>query len=106
MANHTADAICKLQVLTTVTELQSLLGFCCVSRRFVASFARMVSPLSIRLRKFHVKKIQFLTEEGLSALETLKETLISTPVSALMNRNERYSSNTEAFERQVGCVLL
>ena len=106
IAEHTTDAIRQLQAPTNLTELRSFLGLCNVFRRFVPNFARIAAPLNRKLRKGEPTVFGPLNEEEMGALEELKKRLIEPPILTLPRRDGRYTVDTDACDKQVGCVLL
>lgn len=105
VAQKTTEAIESLQYPTSVSELQSLLDLCNVYRRFFPNFARLASPLIKNLTKgepLHYK----VDDEERKPVDVRKKNLILTLVLALPQLSDRYISDTDVCDTQVGCILL
>jgi Reverse transcriptase (RNA-dependent DNA polymerase) len=81
--SKTMDVLKTAKAPTTQTELRSFLGICNVYRLFVPSFAEVASPLNALLRKGERPELGILTDEQLTAFNTLREKLIYPPVLTL-----------------------
>lgn len=103
---HATDATHDLNIPTTQTKLHSIIGLCDVFNWCVPSFASIVSPSTGRLRWLQEKELGQLDEEELTALRTLQEKLISPPALALPGNEGSHIFDTDAWDRQIGCVLL
>lgn len=64
-SNHTTNSVRTLKTSTKVAELQPFLGLCKQFKRFVSKFARILQPLSIRLKKMQAKYLEPLEEDVL-----------------------------------------
>lgn len=64
---------------------------------------RRRSPNDLHTQK---KELGTLNEEEMIALDVWREKLLSPPVLALPKRKEQFTADTDAGDRQVGCVLL
>ena len=106
VASKTVDAVQKMHRPTNLTELRSFLGLCNVYRRFVPNFSRIASPLTAKLEKGKDATFPTLTEEEENAFLTLKKKLASPPELALPQSGRTYIVDTDACDKQVGCVLL
>jgi len=86
----------------SLTEVRSFLGLASYYRRIVDSFAYKAIPL-YRLAE---KGRQFeWTDECESAMQSLKETLMSSPVLALPKDEGVYVLDTDASNFSIGAVL-
>jgi len=106
VSEHTTDAVRDVKEPTTVTGIRSFLGLCNVFRRFVPNFARIAAPLNAKLRKGEPVSFGPFNDKEQEAFDTLKMRLISPPVIALPRGTGKYTVDTDACDRQVGCVLL
>ena len=106
VASKTCKSVQEFLEPTTQTELRSFLGLCNVYRRFVKNFARISSPLNDLLTKGRPKELEPFTEAEYSAYKELKEKLVSPPVLKLFQPDLPVILETDACNRQVGCILL
>lgn len=106
MSWHTIDAICDLMTLENVTERPSLLGLCHIFTWFVPIFARIADPFNKKLRKEEPTTFETLEETERLAFRALQEKLTSPPVLALPRFQGRYIIDTDACDKQIGCILL
>ena len=102
----TTAAVQELHPPKTVTQLRSFLGLCNVYRRFVPNFARIAHPLNAMLKKGEPKSFETLRPDAEDAFKALKRALTTTPVLALPRADAHSRLETDACDRQVGCVLL
>ena len=106
VAEQTPKAIEGFPEPTNTTDVRSFLGLCNVFRRFVPNFARVAAPLNLMLQKGQPDKFDELTDEQKAAFNELKERLISPPILALPQPHGHYVLDTDACDKQVGCVLM
>lgn len=106
VANQTTGAIRERKVRTTGEELCSYMRRRNVFRWFFPNFARFMSPLYKRLKKTQDRKLGPLNDEELTALETLKEKLISLPVFTMSKRNEQHTLDTDVCKQEFRRILL
>lgn len=90
--------------MTTVFELQSCFGPCNVSRRFVPSFTRLVSPLKSKVKKGKALKLD-LDKEKIKAVKILIKKLSKASVQALPRAKEQYTIYSDACDTHVWCVI-
>lgn len=81
-------------------------GLCNVFRRFVKDFTKIASPLNVKLRKGQPDKLDKLSKEEMEVFEILKTKLALPHVLALPRCYGNMFVDTDACDRQVGCVLL
>lgn len=105
VTNHRADAIRELKIPTKVIALRSYLRLCNGFRQFVPNFARITSPFSSRPKKTKQKEPRSLEENELKSLDALQETLLPPPVFTMPTGKGRFTLDTDACKRQVGCVM-
>lgn len=74
--------------------------------QFVLNFARLAVPLNKKQRKNQPTKFRQLKKEEYSAMNVLEEALASPPILALSNSTGHMKIDTDACNKQVGCVLL
>lgn len=86
----------------TQKDVRSFLGMCNYYRKFVKDYAKLSSPLNNLLRKdtkFH------WTEECQSSFETLKQSLISSPILAYPDLSKSFILTCDASSSAIGFVL-
>lgn len=105
IGTKTIDAVLNLIYLTTMSELRSFLRLCNVYCRFVSSFARVAGPLNRPLRKGEPTRIK-LNDDKRRKVDNLEWKLTSPPVLALPRLEGQCMVETDAWDEQVGCVLL
>ena len=88
------------------TELRSFLGLCNVYRRFVKDFSKIAAPLTALLTNDQPDKWTELTDDQISAFDTLIDRVTHPPVLSLPRPGRPYSIETDASAEQVGVVLL
>jgi len=106
VSSKTCDAVRCFKPLRSTTDVRSFLGLCNVFRRFVPNFARVSAPLNDKLRKGEPARFAGLTDEETTAFDRLKDLLTSPPILALPRADGHFTLDTDACDRQVGCVLL
>lgn len=103
---HPSDAIQKLKQLRNIVEFCSFLGLCKVFRRLVSSFARIASPFSYKPQNHQLKKFGPLYSKTFPAMWTSQKNFILRSILQFLYAQGNFSSNTDACNVQVGCVLL
>jgi hypothetical protein len=89
-------------VPTNVTELRGFLGLTAYYRKFVHHCGSLAKPLTNFL-----KKKQFAWDkEAQKDFDTLKATMSSTPVLALLDFNRQFIVETDACDTRLGAVLM
>ena len=89
----------------TFTELHSFLGLAKFYRRFVLNFSHISWPHNQSLRGGAQAKFQW-TEEKQQAFEELKKILCSTLVLVLLDLQQSFEIETDAFDYALGVVLV
>lgn len=87
-----------------ISELHSSLGLCNLYRRIVLHSASTAASLNAKLKKGKPKPFGF-DEVELAVMEQQKEKLRALPILALPTREGKVIMDTEACDKQVGCVL-
>ena len=96
------EAIQRLPVPRSQTEVKSFLGLASYHRRFVPKFAEIARPL----RKASETSAKFeWTREAQDAFESLKLKLTSTPILAFPCLKEPFILYTDASQFAIGAVL-
>lgn len=87
---------------TSFTELRAFLGLIGYYRKFVKHYGHLTKPLTalLRLKQF---SWSFIAQ---SAFDTVKITMIKTPVLALPNFQETFTVETYACQDGIGAVLI
>lgn len=88
------------------TEMRDFLGFCNVYRRYVENCARIVHLLTERLKGRYDENFSYLDADELAAFKTLKEKLTSDQVLTIPKPGLKYVVDTDACDKQLGCVLM
>jgi len=104
--SRACEAVARTVEPETVTQMRSFLGLCNVYRRFVPNFARIAAPLNERLKKGQPTEFGPLSEEEQAAFKELRARLITPPILALPRSGLPMTVETDACDKQVGCVLL
>lgn len=101
----TTKAAKKLQHPTTMLEKWSFLGFCSVSRRFVAIFARFALVPNKKLKESALRQIK---PDGTkhSANDKLTKKFSNAPVLTLPRLSEQYTIGTDTCDTQVWGFLI
>jgi hypothetical protein len=100
----------KIQVIrdwpapTTLTELRSFLGLANFYHRFVLGFSHITWPLS-QVTKGGSKEKLFWFESQQKAFGELKHHLYSAPVLKLLDLQQPFEIETDAFDYVIGVVL-
>lgn len=105
-ANHTTSAICFLQPPRNVTELKSFFGLCNVHQQFVPSFAHKAARLNNKLEKGEPRTFNAHLRKDHDSLVTIEDMLVSTAVLALPRSKGRLTLDMDAYDKQVGWVLI
>ena len=95
-------AVLEFPVPESVTNVQQLLGLTSYYRRFIAQFARIAAPLHALTRKD--VKFEWSTECQ-SAFESLKSSIVQSPVLAYPNFELDFVLETDASVKGLGAVL-
>lgn len=105
LAERTMDAITKLKNPTTQMEPNFFLGLCNAFSRFLPSFVRLTAPLDKTLRKYQPQTFGPFDEKEKPNDASLARVLISPSVLALLKSTGQYTLDTDAGDKQIGCVL-
>lgn len=105
LAESTKDAVTKLESPTTRTELRCFLGLWNICRWFVPNFARLAVPLDRQLRKEQHDTFCLLDETEITAVTSSKEAFINLQALPLPRTKQRYTVDTDAFDKHIVCVL-
>lgn len=97
------EAIQNYPIPKTTKQIKSFLGLVGYYRRFIANFAKIVSPLTKCLRKN--SKIDITDPEYISAFELCKELLVNAPILAYPDFSKQFTLTTDASNVAIGAVL-
>uniref|UniRef100_A0A0P4ZJF0 RNA-directed DNA polymerase n=2 Tax=Daphnia magna TaxID=35525 RepID=A0A0P4ZJF0_9CRUS len=99
------DKIVNYKTPTSVDEVRSFLGLAGYYRRFIKDFGSIAKPLTRLTHKdLSRKPFAWGTEEQV-AFEKLRNSLVTPPVLAYPNFNEKFFLFTDACEYGIGAVL-
>ena len=96
------EAVQQFPVPTTVSEVRQFLGLTSYYRRFVESFAKIVSPLHALPKKN--ARFQW-NEECQTAFDHLKQRLLDAPILAYPSFDREFLLETDASIQGLGAVL-
>lgn len=82
------------------------LGLGNLFERFVRMFARVAALFNCKLDKERPLHFERLEKTEIDALKTLQHQLLSLPIQSLPRPNGRFTLDMDAYDEQVGCVLL
>lgn len=80
-------------------------GLYSICRRFASKFAGVAALLNKKLRNGQLQTFDRLTDEEVTTLEKIKAKLLE-PVFAIPRSLGYYTADTDACDKQMGCVLL
>ena len=98
------QSIAKAETPSSKREVRSFLGLCGVYRRFVPNYATISKPLTSLTKKGAPESFE-LDAEQTGAFEDLKRNLMNPPTLSLPREGRPYAIETDASDRQIGCVL-
>ena len=102
--------LAKIQVIwdwpstTTLTELCNFLGLANFYRRFVLGFSHITWPLS-QVTKGGAKEKLFWSESQQKEFIELKNHVFSAPMLVLLDLQQPFEVETDAFDYVIGAVL-
>jgi RNase H-like domain found in reverse transcriptase/Reverse transcriptase (RNA-dependent DNA polymerase)/Integrase zinc binding domain len=96
------NAVKTWPIPTNISELRSFLGLASYYRKFVKGFSAIAAPLTQLL---HKDKAYHWENEQQSALDQLKQCLISAPVLILPDPTKPFTVTTDASDLAIGAVL-
>lgn len=91
---------------TYLTQVRSFLGLCNVSHQILTNCAYVAAPINKRTRKNQPQTFEGITEDEMEALKTLKPELMEHPRLGLNRSQGIYNVDTDAYDREMRCVLL
>lgn len=106
MSNTTTAAIRELNNPTTQTEFRSFFGLCNVFRHFVPNLSRVATTLYKNLCKNQPVHLQTPTDTEKHAVEERNFLLRNLPVLFYPRTDGHLTIDTDAWDNQLGCVLL
>jgi RNase H-like domain found in reverse transcriptase len=107
VAEKNTTALRTAPLPRTQKELRYFMGLCDVYRRFVPHFSTQAAPLNALLRKgMPPPQLGPIPQDGIFALNTLRDRLLSPPVLALPRAKGQMGLDTDASDFQLGCCLL
>ncbi|KZR95944.1 Uncharacterized protein APZ42_009992, partial [Daphnia magna] len=99
------DRIVNYKTPTSVDEVRSFLGLAGYYRRFIKDFGSIAKPLTrLPHKDLSRKPFAWGTEKQL-AFEKLRNSLVTPPVLAYPNSNEKFLLFTDACDNGIGSVL-
>jgi hypothetical protein len=102
--------LAKIQVIrnwsapTTLTELRNFLGLANFYRKFVLGFSHITWPLS-QVTKGGAKEKFFWSESQHKAFGELKHHLYSAPMLTLLDLQQPFEIETDAYDYAIGAIL-
>ena len=96
------DAITKMSVPQSLTELQRFLGMLNYLAKFIPNFAEVTAPLRVLLKKDVVFKLQ---KSQLDVIEKLKTLITSAPILKIFDSNLPTRLKTDASSEGLGALL-
>lgn len=106
MSTRTVESVRGLQLPTNLTEHRSFLELCNVIPSFALIFSRVAISLNKKLLNDQLQTFDGMSDEEITALETLKAKLIEPTVLPLPQSQGDYTVGTEACDKQIGCIIL
>ena len=89
----------------SVDEVRSFLGLVGYYRKFSPDFGAIAKPLTKKTHKDQLKQPFIWTEEDQKAFETLRDRLLTPPILAYPNFDEKFLLFTDACDYGIGAVL-
>ena len=89
----------------TKKQVRALIGLTSYYRRYIENFAHTIAPLADLTKKDRPSKVRW-NEECQQSLDSIKETLSSSPVVILPDFGKQFVLNTDASSRGLGATLL
>lgn len=86
--------------------MRPFLELCSIFQQFVLKFARISAPLVQRLKKDQSATFLLLSGKDLKVMKKLEAALMTFPTLALPYSADYLTLNTDAYNVQVGCILL
>lgn len=102
---HTSDAICRVWLRTSTTELRSFIEACNLFRQFVPGFAQIAALLIQRMKKHQSGTALLLNSDVLDSLKAFKAVVMKPLALALPYANGHLTVVTNACNAQFGSVL-
>jgi hypothetical protein len=100
------EQIKNYKIPASADEVRSFLGFVGYYRKFSPDFGAIAKPLTRKTHKDMLKQPFTWTEEDQKAFETLRDRLVTPPILAYPNFNEKFLLFTDACDYGIGAVLL
>ncbi|GKE71082.1 putative reverse transcriptase domain-containing protein, partial [Tanacetum coccineum] len=97
------EAVKNWKAPKTPSEIRSFLGLAGYYRHFIASFSKIVKPLTSLTKKNHKYEWGVEHEE---AFQTLKDKLCNAPILSLPDGVEDFVVYCDASNQGLGCVLM
>ena len=99
------EKIVNYKVPTSADEVRSFLGLIGYYRRFVPNFGSIAKPLTLKTHKDLAKKKFIWTEADQKAFEDLRNRLITPPILAYPDFEQKFLLFTDACDYGIGAVL-
>lgn len=107
MSTRTIDAVRGIDRPANLTKLLSSLELFSVFWQFILPiFACVVTLLNKQPRNGPLEAFYRLSDEQITALETLKVKLIESPELGLQRLQGDYMVDTDAYNKKTGCIIL
>lgn len=90
---------------TNVSELRSFLGLCNLYRRFVPHISQKRPSITKWQQKDRQYQLNNLISKEFVALKAFNKKLMSPPILALPRCKGLFTIDTDAYNKQTGCVL-